>query len=232
MARNTFLGDDGKAVWKMLENITCKGYDSAKVFNDWISLSLNALLSMTDNFAKENFIQKLRTNKLDGKFEDRYIEIVKKYRENQTDPKGKRPIDYFVTAWDLLTQETRQKQKDILGEVYQQKISHGENQQYFTPGNVTDMMAKMIGKSSDGETVCDPCCGSGRMMISSYKVNPYVLCYGKDIDLRCVKMCTLNAWMFDMNAVIQWGNGLDNKSMKEYIVRKGGLVYEVDIKKG
>ena len=77
--------EDGKEVWKKLEKAI--SYNSRdEVFNDWLDLILNSLLSLTDNLGRKNFIDKFKENKFDGKYSDRYMEIVKKYGEGE---KGK-----------------------------------------------------------------------------------------------------------------------------------------------
>ena len=62
----------------------------------------------------------------------------------------------------------------------------GQNGQYFTPDHVCELMAKMtIPEIQDGQSVCDPACGSGRMLIKATEVNRYGQFYGVDIDRRC-----------------------------------------------
>ena len=58
---------------------------------------------------------------------------------------------------------------DPLGELHQQAISSGHNGQYWSPEPVCDMMANLtIGDTlEDGQTVSDPACGSGRMLLAA-----------------------------------------------------------------
>ncbi len=86
-------------------------------------------------------------------------------------------------------------------------------------------MVEIIGLQ-DGNTVSDPCCGSGRMLISASKKNPSVTNYGTDVDLRCAIMATLNMWLFDLNAEITWGDSLSLEIHKIWLIRKGGYVWE------
>ena len=70
-----------------------------------------------------------------------------------------------------------------------------------TPMNVCVMMAKMnMMKSEKGKTasVCDPCVGSGRLLMASsnYSIN----LYGMDIDNNILNVCKLNCWLY-----IPWG---------------------------
>ena len=214
--------EDGKEVWKELEKAI--SYNSRdEVFNDWLDLILNSLLSLTDNLGRKNFIDKFKENKFDGKYNDRYMEIVKKYGEGE---KGKRPIDYLSNAFALLRKETQEKQKDILGDIYVEMITFGQNGQYFTPGHITDLMAEITG-IGNGEKVNDPSCGSGRFLISALKENSNSNFFGEDIDERCAKMAVINMWLFDVkNAEIKHGNSLSDEVWKTWRILRGGFIYE------
>ena len=73
---------------------------------------------------------------------------------------------------------------------------------YFpTPRNICVMMAKMnmaMNKKGITASVCDPCVGSGRLLMaaSNYSIN----LYGMDIDNNILNVCKLNMWMY-----IPWG---------------------------
>jgi type I restriction-modification system DNA methylase subunit len=151
------------------------------------------------------------------------MHIVGKYKENKTKLHGQRPANYFAHAWGALQTETGKYEEDILGEIYMAKISHGQHGQYFTPTHVTDMMAKVVGAT--GQTVNDPCCGSGRMLISCHKLNKTAFHTGVDLDATCVKMAAINMWLFDMNADIYQGNALTMKMSRVWKIRKGGFIY-------
>ena len=108
--------------------------------------------------------------------------------------------------------------RDILGEVFMRlDVKSAQAGQYFTPYCIAEAMARMSFSREDFErlvaekgevTVCDPCVGSGVMLLAFAKVvhaelgrwgtNRLRLC-GTDIDLRCVHMCRIQLRM----------NGLD-----------------------
>ncbi len=211
----------GKEVWKEIEKASYGG--QSRVFEDWIDMILNSLLALTDNLKRPGVIEKLEKNNLDGKYEDEYMKIVKKYSEGE---KGSRPVDYMAKAWGLLYKETVETRKDILGEIYQAKITFGEHGQFFTPEHITDFMAEITGV--ENETVNDPCCGSGRLLISAGKRNGEARLSGIDLDNRCAKMTALNMFMFDFNSVIYWGNSLSGEMNKKWITQKGGFIYETE----
>ena len=158
--------------------------------------------------------------------------MVAKYRENKTRERGQRPVDYFANAFGLLQKETCESQLGILGGIFEAKISLGEHGQFFTPFNVADMMAQMIAGEvqKPGETVCDPCSGSGRLLISYSKLNKDARFYGIDISPTCAKMTALNMWLFDLDGDIYHGDSLAEKYFHVWKVRKGGFIYESEIK--
>ncbi|AMR34242.1 hypothetical protein A0256_23710 [Mucilaginibacter sp. PAMC 26640] len=72
---------------------------------------------------------------------------------------------------------------DPLVELYMQAISNGHNGQYFTPEPICDMMATIsVGNPTDGQTVADCACGSGRVLLSAAKINRHLKLYGADLD--------------------------------------------------
>lgn len=59
---------------------------------------------------------------------------------------------------------------DVLGDMFMECVSHGNNGQFFTPIHVADLMACMGGnRLKPKQSVCDSCCGSGRMLLSAVK---------------------------------------------------------------
>ncbi len=50
---------------------------------------------------------------------------------------------------------------DILGDIFQGGVTHGENGQFFTPESITQLLAQMTADPS-AKTVCDPAVGSGK----------------------------------------------------------------------
>jgi type I restriction-modification system DNA methylase subunit len=136
---------EAKDVWKELQIIVNRGNDRSRVFEDWLDLVLAVFLSVTDNMGREKFIEKLSTNALDGVYEDRYKAIVTRYAGDR--PKGERAIDHFVKALSVLSIRIEESQKDFLGDIYMEEISHGDHGQFFTPEHIADMMAKITGRA-------------------------------------------------------------------------------------
>ena len=137
---------------------------------------------------------------------------------------------YFTKAVGLLMQETLESKKDVLGEIFQAQITYGEHGQFFTPEHITDCMAQIVMPeecpNDKPETMMDPCCGSGRFILSAAKTNPNCYFIGQDIDERCCKMAAINMFIFNLEGEIRCGDSLANRIDKVWKIKKGGFIYE------
>ena len=63
------------------------------------------------------------------------------------------------------------------------------------------MMAKMVLSEKDKiASVCDPCVGSGRLLMAASGFSLHL--YGMDIDFTILQVCKTNMWMY-----VPWGVG-------------------------
>lgn len=232
----------GKETWKLLEQIQNRG--NTEFFRDWLDMILNSLLALTEahehmiysdcwSIDQIKFITFLTNEMNKGQYNDNYMKIVDKYQRHEKDkPQGTRTIDLMAQAWGQCYKETLETKKDILGEIFEKKVSLGEHGQFFTPEHITDVMSKivMLEKSPNdkAETIMDPCCGSGRFLLSRAKENSDDYFIGQDIDERCCKMAAINLWIFNLNGEIRWGDSLTNNINKIWKIRKGGFIYQID----
>ena len=121
-----------------------------------------------------------------GLMEDEYLATVRKgYNRGEQPNRG---IDLFVRCIAELVKlmkDTRERCVDILGDLFVGGISYGEQGQFFTPDTLTELVCRMT--IPDGEppprSVLDPCCGSGRFLLSASRRGVEELC-GQDIDWR------------------------------------------------
>ena len=211
------MGYKGES-WKQLQNIIARGHSRDKVFHDWLDLMLISSLALRDNIQHNN----VEPGKFDGKYEDQYHKINAQY--DNGGKTGERPIDYFAKAYAHLMQEIHETDKDVLGDIYMLEITYGEHGQFFTPEHITDMMAMIVApsKSEAGrKVVCDPCCGSGRMLLSAHKRNSDAFLVGIDLDPRCAKMCALNLILREMSGDVYCGNTLTQQMETVYLIRNG-----------
>jgi type I restriction enzyme M protein len=230
--KQTYPVKYGKETWKQLQEIARFGYSSADIFRDFVDVCLSAILSLTDNLERlpfAEFMERLQDNRLTGIYEERYLSLVAKYKENTTRKQGQRPADFFRNAWGTLQQETEQAQQDVLGELYESQISLGEHGQFFTPTSITEAITQMLGPYKAGETVSEPTVGSGRFFINLAKHNRDLHFVGVDVSPICARMAALNMWLFDLNADIYQGNSLSMEMSYLWRIRRGGFIWESKI---
>jgi len=119
---------------------------------------------------------------------------------------------------------------DPLGELYEQLISKGQKGQFFTPIPVAELMALITGIETmqPGQTVYDPACGSGRMLLLSAKINRHLRFYGADIDELCCKMALSNMLLNSLTGEIAHMDTLANSFFRGYktgTIMKDGYHY-------
>jgi hypothetical protein len=134
-------------------------------------------------------------------------------------------------------EETRDEVKDVLGDLFVGAVSYGEGGQYFTPEHLCRLMARLTinedasEQSEKRRTVCDPCCGSGRLLLAAAEIDRHWEFVGQDIDLRCVRMTAINLALRNLYGYVIWGNTLANE--QRLIYRTGfnlrGFVRQVAI---
>lgn len=106
--------------------------------------------------------------------------------------------------------EAAENYHDPLGEMFMMRISHGNNGQFFTPQDLCDLMAHIT--EPIGETVNDPTCGSGRLLLSALKTSrdngkePIV--YGNDLSYTCAQMCLMNLLFNSARGEVSCGDAL------------------------
>ena len=123
--------------------------------------------------------------------------------------------------------ENMDEPKDVLGDIYHRlKLNNQWNGQYFTPDNVSRLMAGFLnlperienGGLAEDEYIRanEPACGSGTMVLGMVwdmqrKNLPYwdkVFFVAQDIDIRCVWMAYIQFCLYRIPAVVVHGNTL------------------------
>jgi N-6 DNA Methylase len=93
--------------------------------------------------------------------------------------------------------------QDLLGTIYMEISSQYKASamgQFFTPGNISAMVAEMIigdiDTEREGQKIGDPSCGSGIMLLKAAKKfgdnRSKQVFIGSDLDRICCKMCAVN----------------------------------------
>lgn len=148
-----------------------------------------------------------------GRMEDQYLQVVGKHAKGE---KGERGCDVLAQMFgELIRQmeQTRGALNDVLGDLFQGGITHGEAGQFLTPESVCRTIAKLSASDVQPEegrspTVCDPCCGSGRLLLAVAEEHPHWEFVGQDVDLRCVRMTAINLAMRNLYGYVIHGNSL------------------------
>ncbi|MFV0443010.1 MAG: N-6 DNA methylase [Planctomycetaceae bacterium] len=168
--------------------------------------------------------------------EPEYLQTVERHKEGT---KGRRSVDTIAQAFATLVDIMDRTGADILGDVFQGAITYGERGQFMTPEPVCRMMALLSLPEEptdlDGRrTVCDPCCGSGRMLLAAAEMQPHWQFVGQDVDLRCVRMTAINLSLRNRYGHVVWGNSLGVEAKLVYetgrkqvwgnVIRKVGRV--------
>lgn len=176
----------------------------SEVFNDFLTLSI---YSIAQPFYRSQII------------EAKYLNTAKKYSRKQ--------LDYFaaMNAYTLISLDMGMK--DFLGEMFNMNgLGEHRKGQFFTPYHVNKLMErlhcinlKVDIENKDFITMCEPCCGSGGMIIAfadcmkddgiNFQQKLYV--EATDIDEICFKMTYLQLSLLGIAAKVQLGDSLTLK---------------------
>ena len=106
--------------------------------------------------------------------------------------------------------EAAENYHDPLGEMFMMRISHGHNGQFFTPETICDLMAEIT--DPVGESINDPTCGSGRLLLSglkkSRKNGQEPVLNGNDLSYTCSQMCLMNLLFNSARGEVSCGDAL------------------------
>ncbi len=174
-----------------------------RVFDDFLTMSIAAC---TQNIATHL-----------SYYEAEYLETIGYYKDSELRHEFPNAFAYLIEAMEA--QVGAQSGNDILGDFFEQHISHGHNGQFFTPPAICQLMASILHTGNTNEEamaerkplrILDPACGSGRMLLAAQKVygtgHEY---YGIDIDRICVKMTALNLFLNGIwNSEVMCANAL------------------------
>lgn len=193
------------APWvKVFESGALYRHDHNRLFEDWLDMILCAFANQTQ--------------------EARYLAIVKRYSRDEVDLL----VRLFGEYLKLLCSKTDNGGwYDGLGAIYEYLSSNWKRSglgQFFTPESVCDMIARMEGPQAH-ESVLEPACGSGRMVLAARRNTEIVkkpreldadghtlpagvtVCI--DVDPVCVKMCAINMHLHGIKGEVACANALN-----------------------
>lgn len=221
------VGAAGRDTWRALERAAMDRLGPSRVFRDWLEVLVTAHLSVTDNVRRRG--ARVRLDRLTGPYERRYLDLIRPYTSGTV---PNRPVDFLARAW-ASCQTASAPDVDVLGELYMEHISHGHNGQYFTPMPVCQMMAAMTGADvkppvgPEPLRVCDPACGSGRMLLAWAVRDPAAHLTGMDVSHECCLMTVLNLAMRGYRGAVYQGDTLAWQFTAAWAIAGGG-VREID----
>lgn len=112
---------------------------------------------------------------------------------------------------------------DVIGNAYEYligKFASGAGKkggEFYTPAGVAILLAKLLDPQV-GETICDPACGSGSLLIrvaQEVGSDDYAL-YGQEVNGGTWALCRMNMFLHGVgNARIEWGDTLNNPKLIE-----------------
>lgn len=184
-----------------------------EVFSDFVEISALAISNAVD---RHQFAAR----------EMRYLEIAKRYEGDDRERFAKMFGALTLTFEDRVQQLVPNGDglADVLGQTYMMlELGNDRAGQFFTPYNVSKMMARMnIGDGNpfidrDGfVTISEPACGAGGMVIAcadalhdagqNYQQTMHATCI--DIDPRCVHMAYVQLSLLNIPAIVVHGNAL------------------------
>ena len=112
---------------------------------------------------------------------------------------------------------------DVIGNAYEYLIGNFASDagkkggEFYTPAEVATLLAKLL-EPQKGETICDPACGSGSLLIRVAKEvgsqDYYV--YGQEVNGGTWALCKMNMFLHGVdNAQIEWGDTLNSPKLIE-----------------
>lgn len=139
--------------------------------------------------------------------------------------KGKEKVDRLSNLISIFEKpeldfsSNRAEGDDILGDAYEYLMRHfatesGKSKgQFYTPAEVSRIMAKVIGISkskSQSDTVYDPTCGSGSLLLKAADESPHgITIYGQENDNATRALAVMNMWLHgNPTSDIRQGNTL------------------------
>jgi len=208
MAKEYFFYRETKPLYTKLEELTRRsGVSRGQAFEDFLTAVVCALAAETK--------------------EAEYLAMVERHKSGAP---GKRGVDLLGAMFGELITAMDASDADILGDLYQGAITYGEAGQYFTPETIAELLANLTVVQTDAEAsankprICDPCVGTGRMLLEAAKRSPEAELWGQDVDARCTKITAINLGLRGLYGYVLCGNSLTENVQFAY--RIGSFFHE------
>lgn len=189
-------------------NYLARRHNRFKVFNDFVTISA---ISLHNGVIKSEVL------------EQEYFKIIADYSKDE--------VKSFAKLLGILVNILDHKPTDVLGQLFMElEISNKKAGQFFTPDEISQLMAKLlygdkiILPSCGFVTMSEPTCGAGGMVLAfvnemiNQGLNPaqhfWVQCI--DIDRTVALMCYVQLSLWNVPAQIIVGNTLSMKLREQY----------------
>lgn len=153
------------------------------------------------------------------------------FEDNAKLGSGKDKIDLLTNLLNIFNKpeldfsKNRADGDDLLGDAYEYLMRHfatesGKSKgQFYTPSEVSRIMAQVIGinkSKSQDETIYDPTCGSGSLLLKAADVAPHgITIYGQENDNATRALAVMNMWLHNFaDADIKQGNTMSTPEFK------------------
>lgn len=174
------------------------------------------------NIALEN-IEEANKEKLEGVF--REVDFNSEGKLGQTKDRNAR-LKHLIEDFNDPRLDLRPSivgGEDVIGNVYEyllEKFASDAGKkagEFYTPGQVSTLLAKLL-KPKKGDTICDPACGSGSLLIKvglEADERDFAL-FGQESNGTTHALCRMNMFLHGMdNFRIEWGDTLRNPRLTE-----------------
>lgn len=181
-------------------------YNMNEVFRDFLQYCAHYISNLIDGVHRQDRREALEelNRKYDGRFN--FHECLQ------------------LLARAMQENQERGELRDVLGTIFEAiGLSNERNGQFFTPENISRMMAKMMIGDKVQELqgkpyimVSDPCVGSGRMLLAfanelqemGYNYCEKMAALAVDVDMTCVFMSYIQLSLYGVPAAVLHGNSL------------------------
>lgn len=129
--------------------------------------------------------------------------------------------DFASPVLDL--RPSRIGEQDVIGNAYEYLIGHFASDagkkggEFYTPAEVAILLARLL-DPKPSETICDPACGSGSLLIRVAKQvgsDDYYV-FGQEVNGGTWALCRMNMFLHGVdNARIEWGDTLNSPKLVE-----------------
>lgn len=113
--------------------------------------------------------------------------------------------------------------QDVIGNAYEYLISRfaadagKKGGEFYTPGEVATLLARLL-NAKPGDTICDPTCGSGSLLIRVAKEisSTNFALFGQESNGSTWALCRMNMFLHEMdNARVEWCNTITSPHLVE-----------------